>query len=39
MTLLDHERWGIPYSVNEQTAATALLTKFAVYDKAVIGEQ
>lgn len=39
MTLIDHEKWAIPYATNDQTAATALLEKFGVKDKVIIGEQ
>jgi hypothetical protein len=40
MTVLDHQKWGIPYSTDiEQSAANALIEKYLINDKIYIGEQ
>ena len=38
MTLVDHEKWGIPYATNDQAAAVALLEKYKIKDNVYIGE-
>jgi len=38
-TLVDHEKWGIPYSTSEEAAAVALLEKYKIKDAVYIGEQ
>lgn len=39
MTLVDHEKWGIPYPTNDEAAAIALLEKYKIKDSIYIGEQ
>lgn len=39
LTLVDHEKWGIPYPNSDLAAATALLEKYKIKDNVYIGEQ
>ena len=37
ITLVDHEKWGIPMSASEQAAAATLMDKYSIQDNVKIG--